>query len=856
MATEGLKALVEELAAKLVETDSNNLQDLAGLLTCVQKVSEEASKESLSLISHAASQAAALVEKIILDEIKDRDASCELLSDTVTSIQSVVRDGRKESEVSFPEGLGLKGTEGEKQPSSTKIQLPSNVDEEIFAEFLSQQDASLQEMEEQILLIEKEKNQEALASLRRRIHTLKGEAGALGIYDIQQVCHATEDYLSAAGVALAVDRLLLVKDWLLQTFKSFEGKVNPPETAEKLIAKLKAPVEEEGTKAEAEREKASARETSSEIPAEGKVITITGDTELIAEFITEAKEHLNNLDVQLLTLETEPENEEILNAIFRVFHTIKGAAGFLLLEEIAKLAHQSENLLDKARKKELLLTGPAIDVIFSAVDTMKQLIEKAQGALSGEGTFTVERSFFTLLSSIEGIASGAMKVPPLTPETPKEEVEAIPLERTQISVDVAEVTAKAEGEVREAVQALRGGVSVAGGVKVKEAMRVDSDRLDLLVDTIGELVIIASMISQDGEIRHGATNRLLRNLSQMDKITRELQDLGLSLRMVPVKSTFQKMARMVRDLAKKAGKKIEFEMSGEDTELDRSVVDAIGDPLIHLVRNAVDHGIEGSSEERRKVGKSEAGRVELHAFHKGGNVYIQIKDDGRGLNREAILTKAIEKGLLKEGQSVTDHEIYNLIFAPGFSTAKQVTDVSGRGVGMDVVKRNIDSLRGSVEIETKPGKGSTFSLRLPLTLAIIDGMVVKVGEERYIIPTISIVESLRPKREEVTTVFKRGEVVKVRGELIPLFRVSSLFNSGEAKGDITEALVVVVEEEGKQTGLLVDDLIGQQSTVIKSLGGSMQGIVGISGATIMADGRVGLILDVAGIVKLAANGSR
>jgi two-component system chemotaxis sensor kinase CheA len=324
--------------------------------------------------------------------------------------------------------------------------------------------------------------------------------------------------------------------------------------------------------------------------------------------------------------------------------------------------------------------------------------------------------------------------------------------------------------------------------------------------------------------------------------------------MVPVKPTFQKMARLVRDLAKKSGKKVEFVMSGEDTELDKTVVDNIGDPLIHMIRNSVDHGIEENPRKRLEAGKDEVGHVHLRAYHKGGNIYIEVQDDGRGLDRAAILAKAIERGLIREGENVSDREIYNQIFHPGFSTAKRITDVSGRGVGMDVVKRSIEGLRGQVDIMSEPGMGTIFTIRLPLTLAIIDGMVIRVGKDRYIVPTLSVVQSIRPDAGNLSSVLNRGAMLSVQDRLIPLFQVARLFDIEGAVEDPLTGTVVVVEDNGKQTGLLVDELLGQQQIVIKPLGDLLQGTPGLSGGAIMPDGKVGLILDVAGLVRLATSG--
>jgi two-component system chemotaxis sensor kinase CheA len=304
-------------------------------------------------------------------------------------------------------------------------------------------------------------------------------------------------------------------------------------------------------------------------------------------------------------------------------------------------------------------------------------------------------------------------------------------------------------------------------------------------------------------------------------------------------------------LAKKAGKQVEFTMTGEDTELDKSVVDKISDPLVHMIRNSVDHGLESSAEERAQAGKRATGQISLRAFHKGGSIHIEVEDDGRGLNKKAIMAKAKDRGLVHEGDVLNDHAIYNLIFEPGLSTAKTITDVSGRGVGMDVVKRNIESLRGQIEIASEEGKGTIFSIRLPLTMAIIDGMVVSVGAEKYIIPTLSIVTSIRPRRGQISTVVGRGEVLSLQGQLLPLFRLAHLFSIRQGVQNLSEGIIIVVEDDGRRAGFLVDSILGQQQTVIKSLGDAMQGITGIAGGAIMPDGNVGLILDVSGMMKLA-----
>jgi two-component system chemotaxis sensor kinase CheA len=365
------------------------------------------------------------------------------------------------------------------------------------------------------------------------------------------------------------------------------------------------------------------------------------------------------------------------------------------------------------------------------------------------------------------------------------------------------------------------------------------------------------MVLQNPAIQSIADQMLARNIGQVGKITRDLQEAAMSLRMVTVKATFQKMARLVRDVAAKAGKRIQLEVEGEDVELDRNVVEEIGDPLVHMIRNACDHGVE-PADERRKAGKNETGTLRLRAFHSGGSIVIEVEDDGRGLSRDRILRKCVEKGLIDPTRNlaeIPDSEVFNYIFLPGFSTAEKVTDISGRGVGMDVVRRNIEALRGSVEIRSTTGKGSTFSMRLPLTMAIIDGMVVRVGGQRYIVPTLNIERSFRPTPDQLTMVLGKGELARVRDALLPIYRLQRLFNLADGRQSLTEGLLLVLENGKRRACVFVDEILGQQQVVIKSLGDSHPPIRGVSGGAILGDGRVALIVDVGGLLESATGSS-
>ena len=367
---------------------------------------------------------------------------------------------------------------------------------------------------------------------------------------------------------------------------------------------------------------------------------------------------------------------------------------------------------------------------------------------------------------------------------------------------------------------------------------------------VGELVIAQAMVTQDMIALATQDRRVSRNISHLGKIARELQELSMSMRMVPIQGVFQKMSRLVRDLARKANKEIEFVVTGGETELDRNVVEAISDPLVHMVRNAADHGIE-MPEDRVKAGKPRAGKLTLKAFHRAGNIVIEITDDGKGLNKARIIKKATDAGLIKPGQELSEQEIFRLIFAPGLSTAEKVTDVSGRGVGMDVVRRNVEALRGQIDIASAEGQGSTFSIRLPLTLAVIDGLVLKVGQQRYIIPITSIEQSLQPRPEQISTVQGRSEMCMVRENLLPILRLHRLFHVEGAKEDISQGLLVIVHSGPSRCCVLVDELLGQQQVVIKSLGASLGHVKGISGGAILGDGNVSLILDVPGLIAAA-----
>ncbi len=557
------------------------------------------------------------------------------------------------------------------------------------------------------------------------------------------------------------------------------------------------------------------------------------DAPLVVDFITEANEHIETAESALLELENHPEDDELINKIFRGFHTIKGMAGFLNLTEIGSLAHSAENLLDLARKGKLVMAAENSDVVFASVDMLKRMLAGLKDCVESGAPVPVQDQLPALLETLKAAAEGRASTVSAAPPRTKEDDETL----DGILADKA-----------EARKASSGGAT--GHAAAEEKIKVSTTRLDNLINMTGELVIAQLMVAEEINTGTASVHELARKVAHQGKIVRELQELSMSMRMVPVQGVFQKMTRLARDLSRKADKRADFVTIGEETELDRTVVDKIADPLIHMVRNSLDHGIE-SSDARVRAGKDPAGHVELRAFHQAGNIVIEIEDDGKGLDKDRILQKAIDHGVVEPGQELPDEEVFKLVFHPGLSTAEKITNVSGRGVGMDVVKKNIEALRGKIEISSTPGKGTKFTIRLPLTLAVIDGQVVSIGAQRYIIPINSIVRSLRPTRQQISSVQGRGEMILERGELIPLVRLYRLLGAVPNEEDPTEALVVVVEEDGKKCCLLVDDLLAQQQVVIKSLGDALGRVNGVSGGAIMGDGKVCLILDIPGLVALA-----
>ncbi|MEW5800573.1 MAG: chemotaxis protein CheA [bacterium] len=587
------------------------------------------------------------------------------------------------------------------------------------------------------------------------------------------------------------------------------------------------------------------------------------DAELIMEFCAEAKEHLDNMDMALLSLEENPKDKEAINAAFRPMHTIKGVAGFFNLAAIGQLTHVAEDILVTARDKGIALRSIVIDMLFETVDVLRKLVGKVltevnKGSISQED---VPPEVAQLISRLklatmddDSKKLGEIMVEQGTvteddiQDALQQQAEGKPGKIGEVLIRTGKVESRDVAKaIREQKISQTQAVSPEGRrPQSEEGIRVSVDKLDSLVDMVGELVIAQIQVASS-DIHD---QKLSKNIAQLGKITRELQNLTMSMHMLPIRPLFQRMERLVRDVSRKANKIVKVTLKGEETELDKQVIDSLGDPLVHMLRNAVDHGLE-EPETRTALGKDKVGNIHLEARHEAGNIIIEVRDDGRGLSEKKIYEKALQKGLIVEGKEYSRGEILNFIFHPGFSTAEKITDISGRGVGMDVVKKKVGALRGVISLESKEGEGTSFCIRLPLTMAIIDGMLIQAGKERYIFPTYCIEESLKPKKEQIVVCHSRGKVLHLRDSIIPLICLDQLLGmSTSAEEQLeSEGLVMVIRDGANRVGFFVDNLIGQQQVVIKSLGEAFQGLMGISGGAILADGRIGLILDAHGLLE-------
>lgn len=877
---------IEQLSYALIDFDSLDQ-------TLHQELHHSFVTISENLHNEGQDQLASYVEicaEKLNSEIKNASVSesmQKLMHETVSLLQQVLQEQRPLAELPIPQELAVdvEGVFLNEHATELSIDLLNDFNSEALEMLASAEESFLN-------LDQADFSTEQINSIFRAFHTIKGGASLVSLDEIVPLAHSMESLLDqyrsneqslpSEVIEIGLKSIDLLRDYT--DFVALNGSETEHSDQQNLISEMVDEINRFDTSSDAkqsellnplvdkeptimneelnENELSSKDESVETVGEESEMSMddlshISMDPEMMTMFVSESTEHLETAEPHFLTLEDDPHDADAIDAIFRSFHTVKGTAGFMELHDISKLAHEAENMLDQARDGKLEISGIALDLSLESLDLLKKQVSDISSAVANGESLQKDPEINVLIKKIEAfLADGhidsvkSTSTQTTTSQTPQKtettQVDDANVDETSSIEDKPQLKPESKSLVKKAKKTLA----------VAETVKVDRDRLDELIDLIGELVIAESMVYDDMESTSKDTQSSSRKLGQLRKITRELQELSLSLRMVPIKGLFQKMARLTRDLSKKMNKSIEFMMEGQETEMDKTIVDQVADPLVHIIRNSLDHGIEPSEEERTAAGKPAKAKVTIRAFHQGGNIYIELQDDGRGLNRERILAKAIENGMIKEDHQLTDKEIYNLIFQAGFSTAAQVTDVSGRGVGMDVVRKNIDSLRGSVDVDSTPGEGTTISMRLPLTLAIIDGMVVRVGENRFIIPTLGIIEQIRPNEEDLGTVGQRGEIINVRGKNVPFYRMDDLFFGAGRSTDVTDAIVVLVDDKDHMAGLMVDEVIGQQQVVIKAFGETLEGLPGLAGGAVLPDGEVGIILDIHGVLKHVRNNNR
>lgn len=562
--------------------------------------------------------------------------------------------------------------------------------------------------------------------------------------------------------------------------------------------------------------------------------------DIFDSFLVETNEIFEKLDFDLVELEKKPKDSELLNKIFRSFHTIKGTAGFLGLVKLQKLTHRGEDILNKLRKGEMELNEYIMDAILEAFDSIKDLVNVIEENKNED--YNAE----PVIEKLQSILDGKEEVQDKTEDDGKTQLEEPEEENKIEKVEIPNVPKEEESKSKD--------VNISKP-KSENNIRVDVDRLDSLLNLVSELVLGRNMLSQislEASMQYEGS-KMAKDLGEtsrhIDRMTTELHLAVMKTRMIKIGKVFNRFPRVVRDLSREAGKKIQLLIKGEETELDKTLIEEINDPLVHLVRNSADHGVE-TPEERIKAGKPEKGTIILSAEHEGNNIIITIEDDGKGIDPEKIKEKAISKGLISadKASELSKQEVFNLIFAPGFSTAEKVTNVSGRGVGMDVVKTNVTRLRGIINIDSEVGKGTKIIIKLPLTLAIIQGLLVQINDETIVIPLSSVIEVVRVPKEQINYVNQK-EVIKLRDGVLPLINVSEILYNEATQEESEWQYVVIVGIAEKKFGIKVDKLIGQSEAVIKSLGNYLGDIHGIAGSTIMGDGRVVMIADIAELIN-------
>ncbi len=756
---------------------------------------------------------------------------------------------------------------------------------EIIQEFVTESRDMIEQLEPAIIELGQNSDSETMNAIFRLFHSMKGSAGFLEFDHITRVAHAAENLLDLIRnneIELVPDHVNLLCaacDFAKEALDIVDNDYRDDSTAQAADAislQLHNAIEvakggEKTPAAEPAGEEQIAQQPTAEVVEEidqtvepqldtGELPQLEINDEMRQSFVQEGNELLQNAEQGLLAWSENPSDTESIGDLFRQIHSFKGNCGFFGFSQMEKLSHQMENILDRVKSGSKLAVDNPADQLLAALDLLQQALNDVTEGKAGiidnldQQLQQLELLVPPLLGEFlveEGVEEKSVTA---AVETQKKPVGEILVEKGDATPkQVTNALKKQQNELNkakaEAKPAARGKTPAK-----RQDIRVDLGKLDNLINLIGEMVIAENMLINNPDLQGMELENFNKAGQHMSKLVRELQEMAMTIRMIPVAGLFRRMIRLVHDISAKAGKKVELQLLGEETEIDKTVIETITDPLVHLLRNSLDHGLETPAERMAKD-KDEKGTVKLSASHEEGEVWVTVEDNGRGLNREKLLQKAISKGLVDEEEAaeMPDKAVYNLIFAPGFSTAAEVTDISGRGVGMDVVKRNLEKIKGKIDVSSTPGQGTRIDLRIPLTLAIIDGMLVRVGTTTCIVPTLSILEAFRPNMEQITITPDGEELARVRENFFPIIRLHEILEKEPASRTLTDGILIVLEYQFTRFCLFVDEIVGQQQTVIKGLSDFIGNVSGVSGCTILGDGGVSLILDVGSLVESAEN---
>ncbi len=773
---------------------------------------------------------------------------------------------------------------------------------EMLSSFVSEAFDSLDTNEPIVEDLRNEDNSESVNTIFRVFHTLKGLSGFFDMKIINKVTHEAEtlldimrrqnrvqneetitviyqtfDFLRAllervsmeftdeSGAEEAENMILIIRD-MLETVKGDSGEAvleEIPEAEPSSEDALAVPPEEEiQDKSETKPEELNESKTDDEDKREDSEKdseSIIGG-EMLDQYLNDSYELVDIIEHNLMELEKNPDNMAMVQETFGAVHSLKGNSGFMGYSQIEEISMEMETILDSIRSGDLDIEEVIITVLLSNVEMIRTRLQdiSKMGKAPSESEIKDDLKF-------EEPAQPDEKESVQETETIEKPAETSGQEK--MLLDIPEQTEESEEKPQEAAKKQDKPEPPAAAMKAKSPskpssgpaiptiqkkdIRVETNKIDRLFDMVGELITIETMVTQNPDLKGLDLPNFSKSANMLNKITRDLQEISMAIRMMPLEGLFNKMKRLVRDVSLKMNKKVNLTVSGQETEMDKNVIDEISDPLVHILRNAIDHGVE-LPEVREKNGKNKEGNVKLSASYEGNEILISVEDDGAGISREKLLQKAEEKGILKtEPDNMSDKEVFMLIFEPGFSTAKEVTDISGRGVGMDVVRKNIEKLRGSVDIQSQYGKGSKITLRIPLTLAIMEAMVIRLGEAIYALPLLAIRESFKPNPENVTITMDGLEVVKVREEILPIIRLHEVFNEESDSTDLSKGILIIVEAAEKKVCLFADEIVGQQQAVIKALSDYIGKVEGITGCMVLGDGGIGLILDIEGLIDMA-----